>query len=178
MSNPQDFDTDDPALLAALHAARSLARSAPRAGSQIVSMHDLWAHVRRKPGEVISFATERAIRSDAELAKRYRTMLASTALAHAPFAMAASDGAIRERRVGPYRLEIIEAQGEMPLLIVHLGEATAPSVMDISTVEIGLRLSLPEPMEGALILSLDPDNKDAAALAHMVRDPASEIYFL
>jgi hypothetical protein len=178
MSNPHDLDADDPALLAELHAARSLARSALHGSSSGVSIHALWAHVRRKPGGAISFVTERAIRGDAEIAKRYRAMLASTALAFAPFAMAASDGAIRERRVGPYRLEIIEAEGEMPLLVLHLGEAAAPSMMDISTNEASLRFSLPDATEGAIILSLDPNNADAASLARIVRDPAAEIYFL
>ena len=94
--------TDDGAsrLLAEIHAARGLLRAAPCVPRP--SHAALWAHATREPGRPVDLAVERAIRGDPETARRYRTMLAAQALAHAPLALAASDGSQSSRRVGPF----------------------------------------------------------------------------
>jgi hypothetical protein len=166
----------DASLLAELHAARTLVRGSaavPAAGR--ISVHALWAHVRRKPGEPVSFAIERALRTDERVSAAYRKMLVSMAVAHAPFAMAASDGAIQQRRVGLCELEIIETAGEAPLLVLKLNGVPTPHLVEISTASETLRLDLPPPAEGAIVLSLDPAHSEAAQLLALLRNPASEI---
>jgi hypothetical protein len=166
-------------LLAEAHAARSLAlavRAQPKAVG--ISTPMLWAHVRRKPGAPVSLAAERAIRSDETVAARYRLMLASLSVAHAPFAMAASDGAIVERRVGACSFEIIDAADAPALLVIRLNGVTPPAMLEVAKGEESLRIALPEPSEGAIVLSLDPANAEALMLARLLRDPRSEIYLV
>jgi hypothetical protein len=169
--------TEAERLLAEAHAARSLARASralPKAGG--VSMHVLWSHVRRSPGAPVSFAVERAIRTDEAVAARYRLMLSSQSVAHAPFAMAASDGAIAERRVGDCSFQVIEASDTPALLVIRLNGVAPPAMLEITSDQESLRIALPEPSEGAIVLSLDPDNAEAAMLAKLVRDPRSAIF--
>jgi hypothetical protein len=164
-------------LLAEAHAARLVARDAglaPKTAS--AGVHELWAHVRRQPGAPVSLAIERAIRTDAATGARYRAMLATIAVAHAPFAIAASDGQIARRRVGPCTIEIIEAAEASALLVIHLNGVRQPSMMEIACGAERLRLALPEPIEDAIVLSLDPDDAQAVVLDRLARDKASEIF--
>jgi hypothetical protein len=164
-------------LLAEVHAARLAAletRLAPNAASP--GVHELWAYARREPGAPTSLETERAIRTDAATGARYRTMLGAMAVAHAPFAVAASDGPIALRRVGRCAIEILEAPDAPPLLVIHLNGIDRLSMMEIARGEERLRLALPAPAAGAIVLSLDPANAEAATLDRLVRDAASEIF--
>jgi hypothetical protein len=166
-------------LLAEAHAARLVARearSASNAGSP--SVHELWAYVRRQPGAPASLAIERAIRTDAATGARYRTMLAAIAVGHAPFAIAAADGPIVRRRVGPCTIEILEAVDTPTLLVIHLNGVDRLSMIEIARGDERLRLPLPAPTAGAIVLSLDPANAEAAALDRLARDAASEIFLL
>lgn len=164
-------------LLAEAHAARLAAREARMASNTAsIGVHELWAHVRREPGSTISLAVERAIRTDAATSRRYRTMLETIAAAHAPFAVAASDGQIVTRRVGPCTIEIIEAAEAPALLVIHLNGIHRLSMMEIALGTERLRLALPSPTEGAIVLSLDPANTEAATVDRLARDKASEIF--
>jgi hypothetical protein len=176
MITPPDRPELDASLLAEIHAARLLGRdAAARPIASRINAQALWAHVRRRPGEPVSFAVERAIRSDPRLASAYRTMLVSMAVAHAPFAMAASDGAISQRRVGACELRIIEAENEAPLLVLQLNGVAAPRMIEISAGDESLRLDLSPPSEDAIVLSLDPEHAEAARLLALLRNPAAEI---
>jgi hypothetical protein len=180
MTQP-DRPLDDAAmLLAELHAARDLARSVvKRRGSTAVRASELWAHARRAPGDPVSLAVERAIRTDPGIGQRYRTMLASMSVAHAPFAAAASDGAIMERRVGALTLSIREGEDGSPPLLVMTGVGErAPRLIEIATDQDALRLALPEPISGAIILALDPSIPEIARFAALLRNPRSEIFLV
>ena len=166
-------------LLAEAHAARLVAREAwlaPNTASP--GAHELWTYVRREPGAPASLAIERAIRTDAATGARYRAMLGAIAVAHAPFARAASDGQIASRRIGPCTIEILEAEDAPPLLVIHLNGIDRLSMMEIARGEERLRLALPAPTAGAIVLSLDPTNAEAATLDRLARDAASEIFLL
>jgi hypothetical protein len=164
-------------LLAEAHAARLVAREAQLApNTASPGVHELWAYVRREPGAPTSLTIERAIRTDAATGARYRTMLAAIAVAHAPFAIAASRGQITRRRVGACTIEIIEAADAPALLIIHLNGIDRLSMMEIACGDERLRLALPAPAAGTIALSLDPTNSEAAALDRLVRDNASEIF--
>jgi hypothetical protein len=179
MTTPGEPDPEVAQLLAEAHAARLLAREARlAANAESPGVHELWAYVRREPGAPASLGIERAIRTDAATGARYRRMLAAIAVAHAPFAIAASDGQISRRRVGPCTIEILDAVDAPPLLIIHLNGVDRLSMMEIARGEEVLRLALPAPTAGAIVLSLDPANAEAATLDRLARDAASEIFLL
>ena len=173
---------ETPELLAELHGARVLARSA-RCGSAArgatgaarVSDAALWRHARRRPGDAISLAVQRAL-ADVETGRRYRTMLAALAVAHSPVALAAADGTVR-RRVGRMVLELL--QDGPPLLVIHLdGVDPPPTLLELVGADHSVRLGLPPATDGALVLSLEGDLDVPARARAMLRDPATELFLL
>lgn len=179
---------DDPSarLLAEVHAARRLFRrsdltDAGTSARSHATAAELWAHVRRVPGQAVSLAVERLIRTDPVARMRYRTMLTSQALAHAPLAVAASDGAVERRRIGSFTLEIVPAEGgAMALLLIRgpIAGASLPRQIEVTLGSEMLRLDLGEPVAGTVVLTLDPAVAEAAALARLVADPNAEIFLL
>jgi hypothetical protein len=166
--------SDEPRLLAEIHAARALMRApapAPRIGHAA-----LWAHATREAGRPVDLTVVRAIRTDPDVARRYRTLLGAQAIAHAPLAAAASDGALLRRRVGPFELEILE--GTPPLLILRGVEERPPRTIEAWLGDEGVRLDLAPPVEGAIVLALDPAVPEAEALGRMLRDPGSAVFLL
>lgn len=170
----------DPArLLAEIHAARTLVRDAGSA-TPSVAVGALWAHARRPPGATVDLAVARSLRTDPEAARRYRAILAGLAVAHAPMAAAASDGALRARRVGAFTLEALPGDaGSPPLLVIRGGEgAPTPRLIEAALGAESVRLELGEPVAGASLLALDPAVPEAALLARLLSDPASAVYLL
>jgi hypothetical protein len=173
--------SDAARLLAEIHAARALVRDGLR-DAEASARPDharLWAHATRAPHGPVDLATVRAIRSDPTTGRRYRTMLGAVALAHAPLAAAASDGAIVRRRVGAYALEILEAADGAPPLLVLRGEAgQMPRVIEAWLDDETVRFDLGAATEGAVVLALDPAVPNAALLGRMLRDPACAVFLL
>lgn len=172
MSDPV---ADPVRLLAEAQAARDLLRDRPAAASPGAAA--LWRHVRRRPGEPVAFAVERAIRADPAVARRYRTMLGAGALAHAPTALAASDGALDRRRVGPYELTL-DAADTPPLLVIACGDAPAPGLIEVSHAGETVRLGLPDPVAGSVVIALDPGLPDAALLGRLLAERRSEVFLV
>lgn len=172
--------SDEARLLAEIHAARALMRAGARAEAAARPGHAaLWAHATRAPGAPIDLAVARALRSDADIARRYRLMLGAQALAHAPLAAAASDGALARRRVGPFDLEILDgADGAPPLLVLRGEAARMPRLIEAWLGDEVVRLDLGTPVAGAILLALDPAVPEAALLGRMLRDPASAVFLL
>lgn len=180
--------SDDPSvrLLAEVHEARRLYRqSGMRDAGATDRSHataaELWAHVRRVPGQQISLAVERQIRLDPAVRLRYRAMLTSQALAHAPLAVAASDGAVESRRIGSFTLEFVPAEdGAMALLLIRGpgGGASLPRQIEVTLGSEMLRVDLGKPVAGTVILALDPSVADAMTLARLVADPNAEVFLL
>ncbi|MBN4096516.1 MULTISPECIES: hypothetical protein [unclassified Methylobacterium] len=169
--------SDAARLLAEIHAARALVRDA--ATTARPDHAGLWAHATRAPDGPVDLATVRAIRGDPATARRYRTMLGALALAHAPLAAAASDGAILRRRVGAFALEILEAADGAPPLLVLRGESgQMPRVIEAWLGDETVRLDLGPAIEGAAVLALDPAVPDAALMGRMLRDPACAVFLL
>lgn len=179
--------SDEARLLAEIHAARALLRTGPPAGAPIARLSGavptthaaLWAHATRAPGSPVDLAVVRALRSDPDTARRYRVMLGAQAIAHAPLATAASDGALTRRRVGPFELEILEGADGAPPLLVLRGEAERmPGLIETWLGDEVVRLDLGDPVAGAILLALDPAVPEAALLDRMLRDPASAVFLL
>lgn len=172
--------SDEARLLAELHAARALMR-VPAPVSQPGQIDRprhaaLWAHANREPGSPVDLTVVRAIRSDPETARRYRTLLGAQSLAHAPLAAAASDGALSQRRIGPFELEILE--GTPPLLILRGPDAPMPRRIEAWLGDEAVRLDLGAPVDGAILLALDPAVAEADRLGQMLRDPACAVFLL
>jgi hypothetical protein len=169
--------SDEAQMLAEIHAARGLTRAS--APARAVSHAALWAHVTREPGQPVDFSVVRALRTDPETARRYRTMLGAQALAHAPLAAAASDGAITQRRIGAFDLEILPAEDDAPPLLVLRGvEEQAPRIIEAWLGDETVRLDLAAPVEGTILLALDPAVSEAEELGRMLRDPACAVFLL
>jgi hypothetical protein len=166
--------SEDARLLAEIHAARALTRARPSAARP--SHAALWAHANREPGAPVDLAVVRALRSDPEAARRYRTLLGAQAVAHALLAAAASDGALTRRRVGPFELEILE--GTPPLLILRGPDARMPRRIEAWLGDEAVRLDLGEPVDGTILLALDPAVAEADRLGQMLRDPACAVFLL
>ena len=165
-------------LLAEAHAARAALAAEPPAATA-VSAYRLWSHANREPDAPVDFAVARALRADPAVARRYRTLMAGVSVAHAPFAIAAADGAIAERRVGPYTLTLTPAEdGAPPLLVVACGEAPAPRAVELTLEGETFRLALPEPVDGSIVVALDPASEEANGAADAVADPATEIFLI
>lgn len=159
-------------LLAELHAARVLARDV-EAPVRSIADRDLWRHARRRPGEPVSLAVARALR-EPEAARRYRTVLSALALGHSPVALAASDGTVA-RRVGAFTLELLREGA--PLLVIRSDGETWPKRMELHGGAM-TALDLPEPVDGAVVLALDPDVPDLADAARLLADPDTEVFLV
>jgi len=166
--------SDEARLLAEIHAARALMRA--QAPAVRLSHAALWAYANREPGGPIDLAVVREIRSDPETARRYRTLLGAQSLAYTPLAAAASDGALTRRRIGPFELEILE--GTPPLLILRGPEQGMPRRIEAWLGDEAVRLDLGTPVDGAILLALDPSVPEADRLGRMLRDPACAVFLL
>lgn len=164
-------------LLAELHAARLLAGRAVAGTDEAAprpSHAEIWAHARRAPGAPVPLALVRALRDDPATGRRYRAMLAALALAHAPVALAASDGAVR-RRVGEAVLELLP--GEAPLLVLT-GAPAAGALELVGEDGASLRLALSPAGGASVVLALGPDVPEAADALRLLRDPATAVFLL
>lgn len=168
---------DEAQMLAEIHAARGLMRAT--APARPIGHAALWAHAIREPGQPVDLAVVRALRTDPDTARRYRAMLGAQALAHAPLAAAASDGGIARRRVGPFELEILPGEDDTPPLLLLRGVGPkAPRVIEAWLGDATVRLELGAPVEGAILLALDPAVPEAAELGRMLRHPACAVFLL
>jgi hypothetical protein len=170
-------------LLAEIHAARALVRaSAPSHGQRAATRPGhaaLWAHATREPGAPVDLAVVRAIRDDSGTARRYRALLAGQAVAHAPLAVAAADGQVASRRVGAFALAILAATEDAPpLLVLTGGEARPPRLIEAMLGDETVRLGLPPPVDGAILVALDPAVPEAVRLGAMLGDPACAVFLL
>jgi hypothetical protein len=183
-SDPSRGELMNAEFLASWHGARHLQRQIAagvtrvEAAASSTSVHDLWRHAHRQPGAPVSLAVERAIRSDAAAAARYRTILSGSALAYEPLARAASDGKMTSRRVGPYTFEIVGGGDESILLIRLEDGARSPGAIELRNGEASLRVALDEPVNSAIFLSLDPAHAEGRQLAALIGDPMTEIFVL
>ncbi|MET7241830.1 hypothetical protein ABZT49_00520 [Methylobacterium sp. EM32] len=173
--------SDEARLLAEIHAARALMRDSgpPRGAGTGPSAASLWAYATRAAGGPVDLAVVRAIRTDPATARRYRALLAGQAIAHAPLAVAASDGAIAVRRVGAFTLEILpETEDGPPLLVLRGEEAQALRAIEAMLGDEAVRLDLPPALDDAIVVALDPEVPEAARLGAMLRDPACAVFLL
>jgi hypothetical protein len=163
-------------LLAELHAARALALRPATRSAVGVTVADLWAELNRGLGAPVSLAVTRALRADPRIATRYRRMLEALALAHAPVALAASDG-VALRRIGAATLRLLpKADGSPPLLVIENTNAGALELVGIDGSV--LRLALSPADEGTVILALGADFPDAATALALIEAPDTALYLL
>jgi hypothetical protein len=169
-------DDDPDRLLAELQTARSMAARPAVRQAATVSASDLWAELTRAPGAPVSLSLARALRSDPVTVTRYRRMLSGLALAHAPVALAASDGTAL-RRIGEAKLRLLPAADRTPPLLV-IENTTAGALELVGTDGETIRLALPTPDEGTVILALGSDFPDAATVLALIEAPDTALYLL
>jgi hypothetical protein len=185
MSTPNRDESGAFALLAEGHAARMLALSLanrfsePRAPSETPSIVELAKYARRRAAQVSDLSVERYLRRDPDGAARYRRVLAGLAIAHSRVAMAASSPGV-ERRIGDYRLAVIDDDGdEAPLMILGgSSEAAWPTLIEAHRGQESIRVSLPAPIDDKIVIVLDPGIVETDTLARLLRDSRSELFLL
>jgi hypothetical protein len=168
-------DTPD-RLLAELHVARALANRPPRRAARGVTATDLWANLGRAPGAPVSLAVARSLRDDPGVATRYRRMLEAIAIAHAPVALAASDG-VALRRIGEATLRLLPATTDAPPLLV-IENTTAAALELIGADGDTLRLALPPADAGTIIMALGDDFPEAAAVLTLLAAATTALFLL
>jgi hypothetical protein len=173
--------SDEARLLAEIHAARALLRESgsARDAAGRPGTASLWAHATRAAGGPVDLAVVRAIRTDPATARRYRALLAGQAIAYAPRAIAASDGAVAARRVGAFTLEILPATEDgPPLLVLRGAEAQPPRAIEAMLGDDAVRLALPPAIDGTILVALDPAVPESVRLGTMLRDPNCAVFLL
>jgi hypothetical protein len=144
------------------------------------SMHALLTYTKRPRGAPADFAIEQAIRTDPAVSRRYRNLLAVTAQASSPVALAAATGAVPGRLVGKWQLRISAPDGLWPVLVLERQDAApAPAAIEaVGRDGRSVRLRLPEPVNQAIQVSLDGDVCELAEFHRLIADPETEIFLL
>ena len=129
--------------------------------------------------QVADMAIERVLRTEAGARALYLNALSGAAIAESPVALAASEAAIAERRIGEVTLRLATEAG-VDWLILTLSETTSTvKALELRTREgDGLRLRLPAPVEGVVQLPMDPEFPELVSAAALLRDPQTLLYLL
>jgi hypothetical protein len=168
-------------------AARATARSllAAMAGAEAppapaVSRADLWAYANRTPGAPISFAVERALRSDAGALATYRRIMALRAVNVSERAAAAYAGGPFERKLNGALAQIIEEDGAPPSLLITLdpGLKTIPRFIEVVALEGVVRRALPEAIDGHIVMDLPRQDAELDLLRILLANPEAAVYLL
>ena len=153
---------------------------APEAAASGISRADLWAHVRRVPGDPVNFAAERAIRTDPEAARMYRRLLGFQSVARSEMAAAAYDSSATHRRIGSFELDVIEEDDAPPALVIQCLSDTvpAPTLIEVVSIEGVVRLALPAPVDRYIVIDLPRQDAERDLLRLMLANPLSGVYLL
>jgi len=154
--------------------------AAPSSSMPSPSMRALLAYARRDRRAAADFAIEQAIRSDPVVARRYRNLLAGTASAFSPAALAAATDPVPSRVLGPWLLRVSQPQGLAPVLVLEqLAPAPAPAAIEaVGRAGGPVRLELPAPIRGTIQLPLDADFAALEAFHRLIADPETAIALL
>lgn len=129
--------------------------------------------------QVADMAIERALRTEAGARALYLNALSDAAIVESPVALAASGATIAERHIGETTLRLATEAG-VDWLILTLSESTpAVKALELRAREgEGLRVRLPEPVDGVVQLPLDPAFPELVSAATLLRDPQTMLYLL
>jgi hypothetical protein len=94
--------------------------------------------------------------------------------------VAAAADRVTERRIGDWRLEVVEEMGDMPWLVIRApAGAVAVTMMEIRRPDgTGRRLNLGTPIDQIFQLPLDPGFAELAGLIEWLQDPSTEIHLI
>jgi hypothetical protein len=159
---------------------RALARrEAASAAPATPSVDELWRYARRPPRAPADLRIEAALRSDARTAARYRQLMRGAAIAHSPLAMAAATGAFPERKVGDFRLRVVEDPDATYLVLSadHAG-VTPPSSIEAHGDGRLVRIELSPAVRGHITIMLERAKSDHSVLIDLLRDPGCELFLM
>jgi hypothetical protein len=144
------------------------------------SMQALLTYTRRPRSAPADFAIEQAIRTDPAVSRRYRNLLALTAQAVSPAALAAATDAVPSRVVGNWHLRVSAPDGLWPVLVLEQqNQAPAPAAIEaVGSDGRSIRLRLPQPVNEAIQIPLDSDVSELAEFHSLIADPQTEIFLL
>ena len=138
----------------------------------------LIAYARREDA-VADLALERHLRANAAARRIHDRALQARAVAQSDMAMAAAGGTQITRSVGAHRLELIE-EDEGVYLVIYLGAGTPiPGAIEVrNTAGDGARLALGAPMGEIIQLRLDLSKPQPKAFHDALMRPDSSVFLL
>ena len=138
----------------------------------------LIAYARREDA-VADFALERHLRLNEAARRIHHSALGVRALAQSDMAMAAAGGTQVTRSVGAHRLELIE-EDEGVYLVIYLGAGTPiPGAIEVrNTAGDGARLALGAAMGEIIQLRLDLSKPQPKAFHDVLMRPDSSVFLL
>lgn len=184
MRAPHQLDTKTEAMIQLLtqeQTARDLTAAIFLAepAAQTVSGADLVAYATRSRGAPVDFRMEKAVRSDARTALRYRRIMQSKALGYSHMAMAAGSGAIPERKIGGFGLKVVEDGSDTYLILSQeANQPAAPTVLEAVGSEDSVRVPLSSPVRGHIQIIFDRQNEELVRLLKLLRQPSTELYLI
>ncbi|MEP9390559.1 hypothetical protein [Mesorhizobium sp. KR9-304] len=148
------------------------------APSAVIPASRLIAYASREAG-IADLDIERLIREQPRARAIYFDALRTSASSFSSMAVAAGTGGVRNRLVGPHRVELVD-EADMTYLVVYLGESTDPvEWIEVRTREGGGgRIRLGRAIRNVVQLPLDHRRDDMRAIDEGIRQPDSEIYLL
>jgi len=136
------------------------------------------AHARRN-NSTADLQVERALRASPAARQLYAVALGRIVRASSLSVAAAADQ-VTERRVGTWRLEIVQETDGMAWLVIHaLDQGPVVTMIELRRPDgSGRRLHLGTPIDQVFQLPLDPEFAELAGLIAWLQDPATEIYLI
>jgi hypothetical protein len=168
--------------LGARAAARSLLlamAAAEPAQATTISRVQLWEHANRASSAPVSFAVERALRSDPVAMSTYRRMLAIQSVGISERAAAAYAGGPFKRKLKGALIEIIEEDGAPPALMITLDAGVKePRFIEIVALEGCVRRVLPAATDGHIILDLPRTDAELDLMRILLANPDAGVYLI
>lgn len=178
------YDYGDPAdldRLAVRAAARDLlvAMAGAEPPAAAISRADLWSYANREPGGPVSFAIERALRTDAAVQSAYRKMLFMRSVGSSERAAAAYAGGPFQRKLNGTLIQILEEDGAPPTLMITLDSGVAaPRFLEVVALEGCVRRALPAALDGHIILELPRQDPELDLLRILLANPEAGVYLI
>ena len=150
-----------------------------RADKPSLSAARLVRYARRRDS-VLDFAIEQQLRQNPVIMRLYNNLMQQTSMAYSPMAIAAGDGMIVKRMIGPHQLELVEDGGDQ-FVIIRLGGHLdqPPRLLEIRCENKGaVRLTLPRPVGKIMQMQLDLEAEDGKTAFELLGDPASALFLM
>lgn len=122
---------------------------------------------------------EQEIATNPRVRRLYYGILSDMSEVSSEFARAASQDVITQRDIGPHRMKLIEEASGLFLLIEIAGRLTSRFEIEARDENgQGVRIPLGKPVNGALMMGLDPRFPELVQLGKLLQSPKTSLWLL